>query len=492
MLRLVKCCLATKLVYLCFVLPCHGIVYHVFTQPTYGTNTGGANPAAGLVLSGGVLCGTTVNGGSQGAGTAFYLMPDATGFNTFHTFGNPPDAGNPQGDLTISGNRFFGASFGGGTNGVGAVFTGQTNGSVSILRSFSAVSADTATNYGGASPTALSVSASGMVFGATMAGGAAANGTVFSLNTNGEAFSVLHDFSFLDSVTGTNSEGAVPWSGLVLSGDTLYGTASSGGSGGNGVVFSVKTNGSSFTILHSFTPMNSVTATNSDGAIPFGGLALSNDTLYGTASAGGQSGRGTIFSVQTNRLGFTVLHHFSATDPITGTNADGAAPCAALTLSTSVLYGTASAGGTGASGTIYSVKTDGTQFRTLYSFTPLNPSNGTNSDGAFPVAGLLLVGNSLYGTAFSGGPGSAGTVFRLPIGASPAIITNILLNPNRTVTLFFVGAAGSTNIVQATTNLGLPITWQNVSTNVADAAGAWQFTESSAANSTRFYRSYAP
>jgi uncharacterized repeat protein (TIGR03803 family) len=492
MLRLVKCCLATNVFCLCLVLPCYGIVYHVFTQPIYGTNTGGANPAAGLVSSLGVLCGTTVNGGTQGAGTAFYLTPDATGFNAFRTFGNQPDAANPQGDLAFSGNRFFGASFGGGTNGVGAIFFGQTNGSVSILRSFSAVNADTATNSGGASPAALLVSAGGTVFGTAAAGGGAANGTVFSLSTNGEAYSVLHDFSLLDSVTGTNVDGALPWSGLVWSGDTLYGTTSAGGSGGSGVVFSVKTNGSNFTILHNFTPMDWVSATNADGAIPFGSLLLSNDTLYGTTTAGGFGGSGTIFSMQTNGLAFKVLHHYSATDPVTGTNVDGAAPCATLTLSGNVLHGTASAGGTGASGTIYSVRTDGTLFKALYSFEPLNPSTGTNSDGAFPVGALLLVGNSLYGTTFSGGPGSVGTVFSFPIPISSAAITNIVLNGDHTVTLSFVGAPDSTNIIQAATNLNSPTVWQNISTNVADSAGAWQFTDSIATNSSRFYRSYAP
>lgn len=492
MLRLAKCCLATNVFCLCFVLPCHGIVYHVFTRPINGLNPDGANPAAGLVLSGGVLCGTTINGGLQGAGTAFYLMPDASGFNAFRSFGNPPDAANPQGDLALSGNRFFGASFGGGTNGVGAIFVGQTNGSVSILRSFSAVNADTATNSGGASPAALLVSVDGTVFGTATAGGAAANGTVFSLSTNGAVLSVLHDFSVLDSVTGRNTDGALPWSGLVLSGDTLYGTTSAGGGGGSGVVFCVKTNGSNFTTLHNFTPMDWDSATNTDGAIPLGGLLLWNGTLFGTSSAGGFGGRGTIFSIQTNGLAFNVLHHFSTTDPVTGTNADGAAPCATLTLSGNTLYGTASAGGTGACGAIYSVKTDGTQFKTLYSFEPLNPSNGTNSDGAFPVAGSLLIGNSLYGTTFSGGSGSVGTVFSVPIPISPATITSIVLNSDRTVTLFFVGAPDLTNIIQAATSLASPTVWQNVSTNVADSAGAWQFTDSIATNPSRFYRSYAP
>jgi uncharacterized repeat protein (TIGR03803 family) len=493
MLKFVKCRLATNVFCLCFVLPCHGdIIYHVFTQPISGTNTDGANPAAGLVSSLGVLCGTTVNGGTQGAGTAFYLMPDATGFNVFRNFGNPPDATNPQGDLALSGNRFFGASFGGGTNGVGAVFVGQTNGNVSVLRSFSTVNADTATNSGGASPGTLLVSAGGTIFGTATAGGTAANGTVFSLTTNGAAFSLLHDFSLLDSVTGTNVDGALPWGALAISGDVLYGTTSAGGSGGNGVLFSVKTNGSNFTVLHHFAPMDWFSATNSDGAIPFGGLLLSNDTLYGTTTTGGFGGRGTIFSMQTNGVGFNVLHHFSAADTSTGTNADGTAPCATLTLSGNLLYGTASAGGTGGSGTVYSLKTGGAQFKTLYSFEPLNPSNGTNSDGAFPVGGLLIVGDSLYGTTFSGGPGSVGTVFALPIPTSPATITNVVLNGDQTVTLFFIGAPDSTNIIQATTNIGSPTVWLSVSTNVADSAGAWQFVDSIATNSSRFYRSYAP
>jgi uncharacterized repeat protein (TIGR03803 family) len=492
MSRLAQCCLATNVFFLCFVLPCHGIVNHIFTRPINGLNQDGANPAAGLVLSGGVLCGTTVNGGMQGAGTAFYLMPDGSGFNSFRSFGNPPDAANPQGDLISSGNRFFGASSGGGANGVGAIFVGQTNGSVSILRSFPAVNADTATNSGGASPSSPLALAGGTVFGTTTAGGAAANGALFSLSTNGAVLSVLHDFSLLDSVTGTNADGALPWSGLVLSGDTLFGTTSAGGGGGNGVVFSIKTNGSNFTILHDFTPMDWDSATNTDGAIPYGGLVLSSGTLYGTTTAGGFGGRGTIFSMQTNGFAFNVLHHFSATDPVTGTNFDGAAPCATLTLSGSTLNGTASAGGTGAAGTIYSVKTDGTQFKTLYSFEPLNPSNGTNSDGAFPVAGLLLIGNSLYGTTFSGGPGSVGTVFSFPIPISRAMITKIVFNSDRTVTLFFVGAPDLTNIIQAATSLASPTIWQNVSTNVADSAGAWQFTDSITTNSSRFYRSYAP
>ena len=468
-----------------------GIAFHRFSAPTNGLNLDGANPAAGLVLSGGVLCGTTLNGGLQGAGTAFYMSLDGTSFSTFRSFTNAPDAGNPEGNLAVSGNGFLGTSQAGGTSGVGSVFIGSTNG-VSIIRSFAVVSADNATNSGGASPSALLALSGSTLYGTTTAGGAGANGTVFALSTNGSSLSVLHDFTALDSNAGTNTDGALPCGGLILSGNTLYGTASAGGTGGAGVVFSVNASGGGFTTLYSFTALDPVAATNTDGAFPCSGLVLSNGTLYGTTIAGGTGGKGVIYSVGTNGLGFAVLHSFSATDSLTGTNLDGASPCAPLALSGGYLYGTASAGGASANGTVFSVSTNGAQFQTIHAFTAMDPSTGTNRDGAFPVAGLLPLGNSLYGTTFSGGPGAAGTVFNVAIPYPPAVITNIVRNLDGSVTLHFLGGPNSTNIIQVTASLAPPSTWLNVSTNVADAGGAWQFTETNTTNYTRFYRSYAP
>ena len=468
-----------------------GVVFYAFTSPNNGANLDGANPAAGLTLSGGVLCGTTLNGGAQGAGVAFYLTPDGTNFNAFRDFADTPDAANPRGEYAVSGNSFFSTSLGGGNNGAGAVFVGQTNGSLTVLRNFSAVNANIATNSGGASPSALIAFDGGTLYGTTTAGGTAASGTVFSLTTNGSTFKVLHEFSVLDSQTGTNADGTAPWGGLILSGDKVYGTASAGGAGGAGVVFSVGTNGANFTAIHSFTPMDTLTATNADGAMPLGGLVSSNGTLYGTTFAGGSSGRGTVFSLQTNGLGFTVLHHFTPTDSVAGTNIDGASPSAALVLSSNVLFGTASAGGAGAAGTVFSLSPNGTQFATIRSFAAL-ASNGTNLDGAFPVAPVLRFGNSVYGTTFSGGPGGVGTVFSIPLPSPPAVITNTVQNLDGTITLHFLGVPNSTNIIQAATNLAPPINWQNVSTNIADANGVWQFTDGDNVTATRFYRSYQP
>lgn len=152
---------------------------------------------------------------------------------------------------------------------------------------------------------------------------------------------------------------------------------------------------------------------------------------------------------------------------------------------------TCPAGGASAKGTVLSVNPNGGQFQTVHAFTAMGSAAGTNSDGALPVAGLLPLGSSLYGTTFSGGPGGMGTVFKVAILSPPAVITNIVRNLDGSVTLYFLGGPNSTNVVQTTINLAPPSTWLDISTNVADTNDAWQFTDNNNA-STRFYRSYAP
>jgi uncharacterized repeat protein (TIGR03803 family) len=115
---------------------------------------------------------------------------------------------------------------------------------------------------------------------------------VFSVNTDGTGFSTLHSFA-------GGSDGAKPLAGLILSGNTLYGTAWQGGSSGNGTVFSVNIDGSGFMTIYSFSAGSGVfpSITNSDGAYPYGGLVLCGNTLFGTASSGGTWGDGTVFSI---------------------------------------------------------------------------------------------------------------------------------------------------------------------------------------------------
>src|ERR1051326_4126534 len=221
------------------------------------------------------------------------------------------------------------------------------------------------------------------------------------VNLSAQTFSVVHNF--------TDGEGYSPFGDLVLSSNSLFGTCSGGGAFGSGTVFTLNRNGSGLTVFPDFAAGDnnaSFEATNSDGLWPEGTLLLSNNTLYGTCSSGGAYGCGTIFKVNTDGSGFTVLHTFSAIDWNNGaTNADGAVPGKSLVLSGRTLYGMTAGGGISAGGTVFRLNIDGSDFSKLYDL----DNNGYNNTGG----GLTLAGNELYGATMSGGASGYGSIFKI-------------------------------------------------------------------------------
>ena len=267
-----------------------------------------------------------------------------------------------------------------------------------------------------------------------------------------------------------------------MSGDTLYGTAFQGGGAGNGTVFALNTNGTGFTNLYSFTATAGTNYTNSDGAFPRAVLILSGDTLYGMASQGGSAGNGTVFALDTNGSGFTNLYNFTATAGSNYTNSDGAYPFAGLILSGDTLYGTALQGGGAGNGTVFALNTSGSAFTNLYSFTATAGTNSTNSDGAFSRAVLILSGDTLYGTAFQGGGAGNGTVFALSLPAESSVsaqpvIASLSLAGADLALNGISGQSGGMYYVLMSTNLTLPLSqWTPVATNVLSASGNFTIT----------------
>jgi uncharacterized repeat protein (TIGR03803 family) len=447
---------------------------HDFSAPdqNYSTNGDGANPLAGLVLSGTALYGTAQYGGDLGGGTVFGINTDGSGFTNVYGFPDDFSQGSdPQAALILSGNTLYGTTDGGDVNNSGTVFAVNTNGSdFTTLYGFSDFDNTYLTNGDGGQPEAALVLSGNNLYGTSSVGGDFGAGTIFAVNTDTLGFTNLHSFS----TRGTNSDGSNPDANLILSGNTLYGTAFYGGIWGLGTVFAIQTNGSGFTNLHSFVFLKNGEAP--EGANPFAGLVLSGNTLYGTTTGGGRYGMGAIFAVNTNGADFTNLYSFTGAPE--STNSDGASPQSALVLSGATLYGTATSGGAWGNGTVFAMDTNGSGFTTLYNFTASNPDaigEATNSDGIAPN-GLILSSNTLYGTASKGGTSGYGTVFSLALGP-PVIVPRlaVTLSGTNVILTWPTNAAGFT--LQSATNLASPV-WTPISGQFAvtnGISGAQQF-----------------
>jgi uncharacterized repeat protein (TIGR03803 family) len=368
----------------------------------------GAGPGS-LILSGSTFYGAAGSGGISNAGTVFRVGTNGLNYTTLYTFTNGAD-GNSPGSLILSGGTLYGAAIR-GSSGWGTLFKINTNGTgFTNFYNFTGGS-------DGSRPSGL-IMVSNVLYGTASQGGSAFFGTVFSVNTNGSGFTPLHPFA------GQNfSDGSDPGGGLLLVSNTLYGTTVVGGTGNAGTVYAINTDGSGYTNLHNF-------FVGSDGEGPRGGLVLAGGTLYGTAQGGGGYGDGAMFAVSTNGTGFTNLYSFQG---FFFTNAvyvyTGTAPNGGLVLSSNTLYGTTQSGGTGSSGTIFSITTNGTGFLVRHTFTATTGVNSTNSDGAAPTVGLLSVGNLLYGTAGAGGTTGSGTLFNFSLTPVPLVITTTSLSP---------------------------------------------------------------
>jgi uncharacterized repeat protein (TIGR03803 family) len=177
---------------------------------------------------------------------------------------------------------------------------------------------------------------------------------------------------------------------------------------------------SSYQVLYSF-------GDPPDGNTPQAGVIAEDGTLYGTTAHGGAYsnssglGYGTVFSLTTGGTE-NVLHSF-------GSGEDGGFPLAGLIDVNGTLYGTTWTGGLQycpalevKCGTVYSITTAGTE-NLLHSF------GGSPHDGSAPVARLLNVKGTLYGTTETGGKyclghsrGGCGTVFSITTAGTRRIL----------------------------------------------------------------------
>ncbi|PWU11316.1 MAG: hypothetical protein C5B51_02925 [Terriglobia bacterium] len=313
----------------------NGTVFKITTSGAFTmlynfAGSDGATPRAGLIqATDGNFYGTTSQGGVNGQGTVFKITAGGT-LTTLHSFGGT-DGSTPAATVVqASDGNFYGTTSGGGANGHGTVFRITAGGTFSrVLADFVYYSPNTA----GAEPLAALLQAKdGSFWGTTYSGGGSGLGLVFQTSASGGYFNVPYYFG--------NGRGTAPTAALIQAADgNLYGTASQNGPGGQGTVFSfVSPFASAPQVLYAFA--------GPDGANPNGTLIQATDgNFYGTTSAGGANGRGTVFKLALGGT-LTTLHHFAG--------ADGAGPKTALIQGTDGnFYGTTSQAGNNGGGTVF-------------------------------------------------------------------------------------------------------------------------------------------
>ncbi|HEV3089950.1 MAG TPA: choice-of-anchor tandem repeat GloVer-containing protein [Candidatus Cybelea sp.] len=341
------------------------------------------------------------------------LAKNAGSFRILHRFaGAPHDGAGPVAPMLDVNGTLYGTTVDGGLkgcgygSGCGTIFSVSTSGVEKSIYVFAGKS-------DGWAPYAALIDVSGTLYGTTRYGGGShcveyfGCGTLYTVSTSGTE-SVFYDF-------GSYPNGTQPFAGLLDLNGTFYGTTAYGGSSNGGTVFSLRKSGVE-KVLHSFTG-------GSDGTLPYGNLIAIKGIIYGTtwaggAGCGGSGGCGTVFSITPNGAE-KILYRFAG-------GSDGSFPNAGLTEMNGMMYGTTSpficcSGNTGW-GTVFRVTTTGKE-KVLHEF-------GTGFDGSQPLAGVIAVKGTLYGTTDTGGsstkcgkyPGGCGTVYSISTNGTEKVL----------------------------------------------------------------------
>jgi uncharacterized repeat protein (TIGR03803 family) len=312
-------------------------------------------------------------------------------YNTIASFSSSAaQAHGPAGAMVRDSNGdFFGATQSGGANDAGAIFEIPAGtGTVQTLVSFDPADGELPLTSG------LTIDSAGNLYGTTSSGGADGNGVVFEVpESDRNTIAVLGSFgaSFTHGNTVT----------IDSSGD-VFGTTENGGTNSTGSIWEIPAGssevpnvGAAPTTIASFAshPSNNTTGASPD---PSSILLLHNGTLYGTTDSGGTLGDGVIFSVPDTGGSITKVGSFPVPGDCQGSLVmDGSGD----------IFGASATGGNG----------DGY----IFEFEPLlnevlDKANFNGTDGESPVGTVYLNGSGdLFGSTSNGGTGNNGTVYEM-------------------------------------------------------------------------------
>jgi uncharacterized repeat protein (TIGR03803 family) len=243
---------------------------HVFT---YGAE--GSNPYGGVIAdASGALYGATIYGGNTAFDGGTVYKYDNGVFTTLADIGSVGGR-QARGGLAFDGaGNLYGTTTGGGAANQGILYKIDTNGILSKVVDFGGALGGYPDERGG-----LVTGPDGNIYGTAYTDD---GGTIYKLDTTTGTVSTLYDFA--------GSGAFYPGGRLIFDANgTMYGATSGNYSSNTGTVFSL-TQGGVLSTLHTFTDFNL--------GGPQGGLyADATGALYGTASYGGEFGVGAIFKL---------------------------------------------------------------------------------------------------------------------------------------------------------------------------------------------------
>lgn len=424
----------------------------VLTPVTLASLPGGAqglarNAWAVSQGSDGHLYGVALGGGVTNGGGVFGV--DLHGnYSDLYEFSRSQNMQSLGGLMQASNGSFYGmlVNAAADSSSGGSIYSLSPGGQFSTLHTFApqTMSGLLERNADGSMPEASFVQTTdGTLYGVAYTGGSNGDGTLFSLSPSG-TFTLLYTFG-----GGTaNTVGINPMGALVVGNDgNLYGTTRYGGANGMGAIYQVTPAGA-VAVMQSF-PTPKVADSCGSAAPPnSGALTLgSNGKFYGARCAGGTNGTGMLFKFDPATATITTLHDFAAGFNV---NVGGSAPTSSLALGADGnLYGTASSGGANATGTVFALTQDGT-FHSLYDF-----SASGATDGSYPWPLIVGADNNFYGSTVAGGSAHSGTVFKMPSFLQNDIV--LTHAADSTVDVRPVNALGAQQIVQTVASGYYPV-----------------------------------
>ena len=328
-----------------------------------------------------IAYGTTLYGGTGGAGTLFAVLPSGK-VVTLHKFAAATEGAQPNDMLaTDPQGNLYGTTQTGGQYGGGTIYEFTKAHQLKVLHAFNAGAGD------GSGPLqGLVRSSTGALYGAAAGGAIATNGSVFEVNANG-VYGTRYEFM-------SGADGHCPFSSVAVdSQGYVYGTVVGNGFGGdpNGAVWKLSP-------TNKLTPLY-IFSDKRDGEYPDQApIVDAAGNVYGTmlTRTGGEYA-GAVWKIDTAGK-FRIFHQFTG-------QADGYAPNGPLLINTDGnFYGTTAQGG---------VVTGGTGQGVLFRITPAGVFSVIHtftggSDGYGPTGTLAHDSKgAIYGAT------SAGTVYKV-------------------------------------------------------------------------------